>query len=217
MSFLRNLFGPSRDEIWRQFAAAVGGNLTEGGFWSGRSKVAAAHGQWIVTLDTCTVSTGKSSITYTRMRAPYVNPDGFQFTIYRRGMFSDLGKWLGMQEVTVGNPQFDGDFIIKGNDEAKLRRLFADAKLRELISAQPDIHFCVKEDENRFRGGQNFPPDVDELYFRVTGVIKDVGRLKQLFDLFAETLDELCRMDAAYEKNPGVALQMAVLTTNGRG
>jgi len=205
MSILRDLFGPSRDEIWQQFAAAVGGNMTEGGFW-GRGKVEAAHGQWIITLDTYTVSTGKSSITYTRMRAPYVNPEGFQFTIYRRGIFSDIGKWLGMQDVEVGEPQFDEDFIIKGNDEAKLRRLFADAKLRELISAQPDIHFCVKDDEDRFWGGRNFPPEVDELYFRVTGVIKDMDRLKLLYDLFSETLDELCRMGAAYDKNPGVTL-----------
>jgi hypothetical protein len=205
MSILRDLFGPSRDEIWQQFAAGVGGNMTEGGFW-GRSKVEAAHGQWIITLDTYTVSTGKSSVTYTRMRAPYVNPEGFQFTVYRRGIFSDIGKWLGMQDVEVGDPQFDQDFIIKGNDEAKVRRLFADAKLRELISAQPDIHFCVKDDEDRFWGGRNFPPDVDELYFRVTGVIKDVDRLKLLYDLFSETLDELCRMGAAYEKPPGVTL-----------
>jgi hypothetical protein len=55
-------------------------------------------------------------------------------------------------------------------------------------------------------GGQNFPPDVDEMYFQVTGVIKDVERLKQLFYLFAETLDELCRMGSAYETNPGVSL-----------
>ena len=27
-----------------------------------------------------------------------------------------------------------------------------------------------------------------------------------LYDLFPETLDELCRMGAAYEKNPGVML-----------
>ena len=206
MSIFRDLFGPSRDEIWQQVAAAVGGNLTAGSFWGGSSKVDAAHGQWLVTLDTYVVSTGKSAITYTRMRAPYVNPDGFQFTIYRRGIFSDIGKWLGMQDVNIGDPQFDEAFIIKGNDEAKLRRLLADARLRELISAQPTIHFCVKDDENRFWGGQNFPPDVDELYFQVTGVIKDVDRLKQLFDLFAETLDELCRMGAAYEKNPGVML-----------
>ncbi len=206
MSFLRDLFGPSRQEIWQQFAAAVDGNVIAGGFLSGSDKVDAAHGQWIVTLDTFTVSTGKSSNTYTRMRAPYVNPDGFRFTIYRKGIFSDLGKWLGMQDIAVGDPAFDEAFIIKGNDEAKVRRLFADAELRSMISAQPDIHFCVKDDENRFWGGQNFPQGVDELYFQVVGVIKDVDRLKRLYDLFSETLDELCRMGSAYQDNPGVTL-----------
>jgi len=132
---LRDLFGPSRDEIWRQFAAAVGGNMTEGGFLKGSSKVQAAHGQWMVTLDNYAVSTGKSTIIFTRMRAPYVNPDGFQFTIYRRGLFSDIGKWMGMQDVNVGVQQFDEDFVIKGNDEAKLRGIFADARFRDLISA----------------------------------------------------------------------------------
>jgi hypothetical protein len=40
----------------------------------------------------------------------------------------------------------------------------------------------------------------------VVGVIKDVDRLKRLYDLFSETLDELCRMGSANEKNPGVKL-----------
>jgi len=205
MSFLRNVFGPSRDEIWRQFAASVGGNFTEGGFWNG-GQVDATHGQWTVTLDTYTVSTGKSSIIYTRIRAPYVNPDGFQFNIYRQGIFSHLGKMLGLQDVTVGDPQFDEDFIVKGNDEAKLRRLFANEKIRELITAQPDINFSVRDDDHKFWSGRNFPPGVDELHFQVTGVIKDVARLKLLFDLFSETLDELCRMGSAYEKSAGVKL-----------
>jgi hypothetical protein len=205
MSFLRDMFGPSRAEIWQQFATAVGGNYTEGGFWNGRDKVDAAHGQWMVTLDTYVVSTGKSCITYTRMRAPYVNPDGFQFTIYRKGIFSDLGKWMGMQDVSVGDPQFDEDFIIKGNDEAKIRRLFSDAKLRELISAQPDIQFCVMDDEGSW-SGHNFPPNVDELHFQVMGGITDMDRLKGLYDLFSETLDQLCRMGSAYKDDPGVRL-----------
>lgn len=36
----------------------------------------------MVTLDTYVVSTGKSTVTYTRMRPPYVNPDGFQFNLF---------------------------------------------------------------------------------------------------------------------------------------
>ena len=32
------------------------------------------------------------------MRAPFVNKDGFQFEIYREGLFSAMGKALGMQD-----------------------------------------------------------------------------------------------------------------------
>jgi hypothetical protein len=53
MSILRDLFGPSRDEIWQQFAAVVSGNFTENSFWNG-SKVVATQSQWTVTLDTYT-------------------------------------------------------------------------------------------------------------------------------------------------------------------
>jgi len=204
MSFLRTWFGPSKEEIWRQFCAQTGANLVEGSFWQG-SKVEARHGEWTVTLYTYTVSTGKSSTTYTRMCAPYVNPDGFTFAIYRQGVFSTIGKWMGMQDVSVGYPEFDEAFIIKGNDEEKLRRLFSNPKIRELISAQPDIYFSVKDLDGGF-WGKSFPQGVDELYFRVVGVIKDVDRLKLLYELFSETLDELCRMGSAYENGPDVKL-----------
>lgn len=203
MTFLRTMFGPSREEIWRQFCAQTGYSYVDGGFWKS-DKVEATHGQWTVTLDLYRVSTGKSSVTYTRMRAPYVNPDGFRFTIYRKSIFTGMGKWFGMQDVTVGYEEFDRDFVIKGNDEQKLRRLFSSQKIRELIAAQPEIYFSVVDDDGKI--WSSFPEGVDELHFQVVGVIRDIERLKLLYDLFAETLDELCRMGSAYEQTPPVKL-----------
>jgi len=204
MSILRKVFGPSRKEIWRQFCAQTGSTYVPGGS-AKADKIEATHGLWTVTLDTFVVSSGKSAVIFTRMRAPYVNPDGFRFTVYRKGIFTEIGKWLGMQDVTVGHDEFDRDFVIKGNDEQKLRRLFSSQKIRDLISAQPDIHFSVEDDEGKL-WGKNFPEGVDELYFQVLGVIKDIERLKLLYELFAETLDELCRMGSAYEQAPPVKL-----------
>jgi hypothetical protein len=201
MSVLRNLFGPSKAEIWQQFCDRTGGTYIRDSFWK-NGKAQAAHGQWIVTLDTIVI--GK--VTYTRMRAPYVNPDGFTFTVYRKSVFTDLGKWLGMQDVMVGYPEFDEPFVIKGNDEHKLQRLFANRKIRDLISAQPEVRFSVVDDEKQFWGCRGFPKDVDELHFLIAGVIKDVDRLKLLYDLFSETLDELCRIGSAYENAPDVKL-----------
>lgn len=203
MGILRNVFGPSKDEMWQQLSREIGADFVEGGLWRG-SKVQGHVGEWTITLDTYTVSTGKSHVTYTRLRAPFVNKDGFRFTIDRQGFFSELGKYLGMQDIEVGFPEFDRDFIIKGNDEAKVRALFANPRIRQLIQAQPAIHLEIKDDEGWF--GASFPEGVDELYFQVRGVIKDVGQLKALYDLFAETLNQLCHIRSAYEQDPHLQL-----------
>jgi hypothetical protein len=109
-----------------------------------------------------------------------------------------------MQDIVVGHEDFDRDFIIKGTEEKAVRALFDNPRLRELIAAQPEIHLAVKDDEGFF--GPGFPDDADELYFHVGGIIKDVERLKSLFELFAETLDQLCRIGSAYEEAPKLKL-----------
>ena len=196
-------FGPSKDEVWRQLSQEIGAEFVEGGMWEG-NKVQAHVGPWTVTLDTYSVSDGHSSTTFTRMRVPYVNSEGFRFTIYRKGFFSDLGKLLGMQDIEVGDPNFDETFIIKGNDETRVRSLFADPKIRSLVGTQLQIWLAVKDSEGWF--GPWFPDDVDELQFQVIGVIVDVERLKALFDLFAAVLDRLCLIGSAYKHEPGVEL-----------
>ena len=200
----RSFFGPSKEAIWRQLAGEIGGRYVEGSFLKG-DKVVATHGGWTFTLDVYVVSAGNSVIPFTRMRAPFVNPDGFRFEIYRRGFFTGLGKMLGMQDVEIGVPQFDEDFVIKGNDEPKLRTFFGDADVRRLIEAQPEIHLSVKDDDGWF--GSDFPEGVDELYFSVAGIITDVERLKQVYELFAATLDHLCRIGSGYCAPPGVEVR----------
>ena len=199
MGVLRQIFGPSRKEVWGKLSREIQAQYIDGGFWNG-DKVIARVGDWTDTLDTYTVSTGKSSATYTRMRAPFINKDGFRFTIYRKSIFSDIGKLFGMQDIEIGIPTFDERFIIKGNNEFKVRELLSDSKIRELIEMQPAIYFSVKDDEGCF--STTFPEGVDELYFQVMGVIKDPGRLKSLYDLFAEILNQLCRIGSAYQDAP---------------
>jgi hypothetical protein len=196
-------FGPSRNEVWKQLSEQIGAEFIDGGVWK-ESKVQAQVGPWVLTLDTYTVSSGHSHVTYTRMRAPYVNPAGFRFTIYREGFFSELGKLFGMQDIEIGEPEFDEAFIIKANDEGIVRDLFASAEIRRLALAQPKLRLDVKDSEGWF--GPKFPPDVDELHFQVVGVIKDLETLKNLFDLFAAVLDRLCRIGTATKQEPEVSL-----------
>lgn len=203
MGLLRQVFGPSKEEIWSQLSREIGAEYDEGGMFKA-GKVVVSHREWEITLDTYTVSTGKSHVTYTRMRAPYVNRDGFRFNIYRKSVFSWLGRLFGVKDVEVGDAFFDDQFIIQGEPEHLVRSLLTNAKIRQLIQEQKDIHFEIKDDEGLFR--KSFPEGVDMLYFQVVGVIKDKDRLKSLFDLFALVLDQLCRLGSAYETDPNVKL-----------
>ena len=200
---MTRLFGPSREEVWRELGRQLGAQYVDGGFWKG-DKVEAVHGPWIVTLDTHTVSHGHAHTTYTRLRAPYMNPEGFRFTVYRRNVFTGVATWLGMQDVAVGHEAFDREFVVKGTHESRLRELFGSERLRDLLLAQRDVQFTVKDDEGWC--GPRFPERADELSLTVRGVVKDLDRLKSLYALFSETLDQLCRMGSAYQTPPGVKL-----------
>jgi len=58
MGILRKVFGPSRDEIWWKLSEEVDGRHVASTFFK-PGRVEAAHGEWIVTLDTHAVSTGR--------------------------------------------------------------------------------------------------------------------------------------------------------------
>lgn len=200
----RPWFGPNRETVWRQLSDALGAEYVDGGFWKG-DKVRIAHGDWTITLDVYTVHANNAHISYTRFRAPYVNGgDAFRFTIYRRNVFSDIGKAFGMQDVEIGDEPFDRDFIVKATNEAQVRELLANAALRRAIDVEPHLRITVKDDEGWF--GPEFPEGVDELALTVRGVVKDVDRLKRLYTLFADILDELCRVGSAYDTAPAVRL-----------
>ena len=193
MSALKSLFGPSREEIWRQLAREVGGQFLDGSAFK-PSAVQARADDWTITLDA--LSDPNTGSSYTRLRAPYYNPEGFRFEIYRAGFFTELWKGMGMQDIEVGHPRFDRDFVIKGNKPGRVRRLFDNERIRRLIDALPRIRLSVKGHEGML---SKFPAGMDELHFQSTGITKDLGRLRTLFELFAEVLQQICHEGDAYE------------------
>ena len=80
------------------------------------------------------------------MRTPFVNSDGLRFKIYRKGFFSSIGKLLKMQDIEIGDASFDDQFIIKGNNEEKVKLLLNDATLKLLIQKQPRILFEIRDE-----------------------------------------------------------------------
>lgn len=208
MGFFKSLFSSKREEIWASLSARIGGELVPGKSWFGGERLQAQAGEWTVTLDeyTTMVMAGKVPIhiPHTRMRAPFPNPSGFRFSIYRASAFSSLASLLGMQDIQVGFPEFDDDFVVKGNNEPLVIELCGSERLRALMAGQPKFQLSIRDDEGWF--GTRYPPSVDVLVFDVAETIRDVDRLKGLYDVFAETLDRLSRMGLAGPGTGGVSL-----------
>jgi len=139
-----NLFGPNKDEIWSQLAEEVGGEFIKGSLTKS-SRLVTRFKQWTIILDTYTVSTGKTSVVYTRMRVPYISTDGFFFKIHHKNFFSGIGKLLRLQDVKTGDEEFDEAYIIKSNDEVRVRNFFARESIRYVIEQQPSISLEVKD------------------------------------------------------------------------
>ena len=194
------------ESLWRQLASEVGGQFREATAFTPFA-VQARTDDWIITLD----SSSHSNEGVTTLRAPFFNPEGFRFTIYRAGIFSDVRKALNMQDIDVGHRRFDRDFVIKGSSVGRVRRLFDNGKIRRLIDAQPKIHLSVQGREGVL---SPFPAGVDELYFQRFGSIKDLAQLRKLFDLFAEILQQICHLGA---QNPtGRAVSAAIRRLEAR-
>jgi len=200
MSLLRPLFGPRKGEIWLQLSRTIDASFREGGLFQSAA-VQAQDGDWIITLDTHVVN----KVEFTRLRAPFVNQDGFRFNIYRTGLASGFYHFLGMQDIETGDRLFDLQFRITANSERKVKELLGNPQIRAMIRAQPRIRIQVKDDEGWF--GAAFPNGVDELHFDAAGVIKDLEQLETLFELFSAVLREICHLDGAYEDDVDLLME----------
>lgn len=184
--------GVSRATL-RRLAEETGATYTKGGFWT-TPQVQLRHRNWTISLDT-TYSGETPSI---RVQAPFYSRDGFSFRIkgsplrHVGGVLGyDLGKLFGLRDVEVGFPEFDDAFTIRASDEEKARAFFSNARIRELLDAQPSVDLCVEEEGIR--------QGVYEISYSSIAFCGDADALRSLLDLVAETLDELCRIGSAYE------------------
>ena len=199
-------------DIWRQLADEIGatyiptedGNLIESYQFSKTYSTnygAVIHqvGGWAITLDSYRTTrddqyrpTGKITVF---MKAPISNREGFRFSIYPKTFPTSLRKILGLQDIRVGDAGFDNEYIIKATDEEKVKALLASERIRQLVRSSREVNLSIRECEAE--GWATLLGVRDQLYWARRGwgsITKDLRLLKQLFELFEETLGHLHSM-----------------------
>ena len=193
------LFGHHRDAVWDKLSQEIGGEHLDHKGWR-QDKVQAQVDEWTVTLDLHAEPGYKAETIYTRFRAPFVNSDNFQFTICHEGLFANIAQFFGKNDVQTGHSEFDEMFLIKSNDEARIKAMFSNPRLRELMKTEPDIHLLIRNSGDWFQ--DRYPEGVDELVLEVEGEVGKLVRLRKLFHLFSEVLHTIGHHGSAYDDDP---------------
>jgi hypothetical protein len=176
-------------------ARDIGGNDQDGGAF-GRDVLRYQSGESEIVLDAFEESNDESTTVYTRMRAPFENKYGLYFKIYRTGICAAIGTSFGMQDIQIGDPSFDDDFVIQGNDDEKVRWLLKDPTLKDLIQTAIPREL-IPLGQPAFGSAWFGARYLDQLYFQRRGILTDQSRLKNLFDLFRATLARLAQIDSS--------------------
>jgi hypothetical protein len=177
--------------IWQEFANEIGGKFIEGYSWHS-DKTEIEYNNWKITFDNFTIWSGKHSTEVTRVIVPFISVDKFQFEIYKNGFVRTIEKLFGAQDITIGRDDFDKAFIIKANNELKIKSLLQSQKIRDLISSQKEVNIQISNQKGIWE--EKLPKREFELSFYTNEEIKDIEELKSLLQLFKEMLDGLNQM-----------------------
>jgi len=194
-------FGPNEEEIsWKRFAAEVGGTFHRTG--GSRPSVLVYVEPWTIELDTFVSAPPLIGI-FTVMRAPYISDDGLTLKIYpysfTRFLYKlTVGKLFGMQNIEVGDPEFDREFIIMAKETSKTEALLGNTKIRQLIqSVMPRSGSLEAVSQDPVWLPRTRPEWTQCLVYKEKDIITDVERLESILELLTVALHEMCKIGSA--------------------
>ena len=119
------------------------------------------------------------------IEVPFENQDALEFMIIPETLGHKIKKAFGhLEEIEVGESDFDAKFLVRGNDEGKIKSLFSKPHIREFLLNQRSLGLQLTPTSLNF---------YTILYFG------SFDHLKVIYDGFSEILNELCLMDSGYE------------------
>lgn len=108
-------------KTFSRLADRYGGRVERGAGFSPWPRVEFRYRGHRVLVDMYSTG-GKHPIHYTQLRATWPEQRS-RCEVYPDSLMTRIGKFFGMQDIEIGSPQFDADYIIHGSDVGDVRRL----------------------------------------------------------------------------------------------
>lgn len=169
-------------ERWDQLAMRSGLTLDRGS-WMVKPRIHGEYRRHSLELTTYTRSSGKHSTTYTLITLHLTNNTKL-LSIASSGMLTEaLGKALGMQDMQIGNEEFDKRFAIKSQPpEFAVELLGGDLILCDSIAKLKSGWFELKVEGSK-------------LTYREVGRETNPDRLETMLNTLSDLADKIDRQD----------------------
>ena len=135
--------GNTEDEVWQQLNA----DLREKEILQYRAVINQEGRKIVLDIDIDLGGGFESGYATTGLWAP-ITTDSFWFSIRREGLLEEVGRLVGMQDVVMGYPEFDNRFLIKSNNESKVKSVFSDPAVRNVLCYLPQFVLEIKHVDN---------------------------------------------------------------------
>ena len=122
---------------------------------------------------------GGYEITRFISRLPGTNDS--KFALHKEDFLDEIGKFFGMQDIKLGYDDFDKHVVVKTNDEARTKQLFADEQLRSFVLAIED-DFTLSLSTSHME---------KVLALEIEKGITDVTFLQKIYGWFVQLLNEV--------------------------
>lgn len=127
MKFHTNMFG--WEYVWRDFADAFGGEVVT----ENKAQDADILSLIVPSADKTSTITITPTAYGTAAVTHYAPVSNFVFAIQTEKFIHQFGKAVGLQDIQIGDRDFDSKFLIQSNSEETLKFILDDAKLRQLM------------------------------------------------------------------------------------
>jgi hypothetical protein len=125
---------------------------------------------------------------YAMLRSNVSVNRNFKFAIHNEDFIDEVGKFFGMQDVETGYQELDKHLVIKTNDVKKVRRIFANDTVRNILISLDSFHCGIHAHNDD--GVQEY---FLELY--VDENVDDLLVLKSLYKVFYNLLTAIEQPD----------------------
>lgn len=148
--------------------------------WFSEFSMSGSYDGVSVEVYTETRSSGKHSKTYMVYAASLPEAVPVDMVVHNEGMFSQVGKLFGGQDIEVGDPEVDDAFIFKSDHPSELHEFFERPGVREAFQKLARTGCSVQIEYGSIQiEERGLEPDRDELEHGlqvVTGFARDLER-----------------------------------------